>query len=278
VAKKFVVLSVIYENYDIFLRNYDAIIRQNIKSDIIFVIVDNTSSPNQSYVNDLILKDNVIYFYNVSKARYSFKNNSFHHAIALDLGINIIINRKINPETLIILDPDYFIFGTNWVHSFHNIMKRKRILFLGSPWGMKWANKYKNFPCVQCLLVDGNLISNLPSFTPVDTSKYYIMLFWRIVYSNRYLSYFVSKLLNHVFDTGSLIYNRYQNTPNVIFREISYDDLIKKNFYSNFSEFEVIMSMIKNLSNQIEIFEFDVIKCVHFRSFGNLNSNNEKSI
>lgn len=268
----------IYENYDIFICNYDAIIRQNKVSDITFVVIDNTSLPNQNFVEEFKLKDNFIYYHNTNQPKYSIKKNSFHHAIALDLGIDIILSRKINPYSLLVLDPDYFIFGQNWVPAFCNIMKNENILFLGSPWGNKWVNKYKNFPCVQCLLIDGKLLSNLPSFSPLDTNKYSIMLFWRIVYSNRYLSYFVNIFFDHVFDTGSLIYKRFHNTRSKVFNEISFGELIKGSFYSNYSEFNNIISRVKNLSSKVEIFEFDEFKCLHFRSFGNINSINEKSI
>lgn len=256
--------------------NYDAIIRQNNDSDITFVIIDNTFLPNQSFLSELNHKDNIIYHHNLIKPRYSIKYNSFHHAIALDLGIKIIIDRKIYPNSLLILDPDFFIFGKNWVNAFCDFINNGNIYFLGSPWGNKWINKYKNFPCVQCLLINGKLINNLPSFAPIDTGKDLIMLFWRLVYSNIYLSYFIGKLFDHIPDTGSLIYNKFRDSSNVIFNETSFNDLKKSNFFSNYAEFTFIISMVKKLSDQIEIFEFDMFKCLHFRSFGNKNSKNEK--
>jgi len=272
---KVIILSVIFENYDVFRKNYECIIRQNTNSEITFLIVDNTLDPDKSFIDEFSLKNNIIYQHNIITPEYAIKTNSFHHAIALDQGIKLIIDRAISSNLLVILDPDYFIFGLNWISSMNDFMKREGISFFGSPWANKWVNKYKNFPCVQCMLIDIKLLNDLPSFAPLDTKKLLNFMFWRVVYLNRYISHFVNKFFNHVFDTGSLIYYKFRNNPSSIFREINFNDLTKKKFFTDHSDFNLILLMIKKSSTQVEIFEFEKFTGVHFRSFGNIKTDYE---
>ena len=98
---------------------------------------------------------------------------------------------------------------------------------MGSPWGVKWRNRYKNFPCIQFSIYDDIVFKNIQTFAPCN----YIGLkgkiefnFNRIIY-NKYCYNIFFKFLNHVIDTGSSIFYNFKKYKTYLFEEIMFDKM-----------------------------------------------------
>lgn len=274
--KRIIILSVIYNNYSYFKENYISIIEQNPISELRFIVVDNSEIVDESQAKDLINNPIIDYLHNTVKPKFNLKKNSFHHAIGLDSGLKYIKKLGINYDLLVVLDPDYFIFGQDWISVILNVMENNKFLIGGSPWGLRWKNKYKNFPCVQCIFISPLLVSRMPSFAPLNPKANIVINIWEYIYKNRYVAFFVSKLVNNVFDTGSLVYSKFQKEKYFLFEEISSKELESLGFYKNKLQANILNHINCNL-NSIEVFQFYGLISVHFRSFGNSNINvNEK--
>jgi len=267
--KKYIVLTVIYEDYTSFIHNYESIVYQNKDIELRFVVVDNSKYPNSVYVNKLKDKYNIHYLRNNSVPKLKLKKNSFHHSIGLDLGISFIQKSYDEIHSLIVIDPDYFVFGNNWISCLTDFMFENNYLFAGSPWAKRWTHKYKNFPCVQCMIINGDLIRQLPSFAPINAKNYLLYHFWNFIYSNRYIQYISKFFIDHVFDTGSQIFYKYNTNSSFVFKEIALSELYQSDFFRNYSNCEYILSAIENIPEQLEIFRFNQFFTVHFRTFGN---------
>lgn len=274
--KYHIILTVVFENHHIFYENYNAIISQNSNAKFKFIVIDNSSKPDTFYVDFFLKNSNIEYINSVSFPISKLKSNSFHHAFALDYGVRVIQKKFKKIESLIVIDPDYFVFGNDWISILSEYVTKNDYYFIGSPWASKWTHKYKNFPCVQCMIIRGDLISKLPSFTPINYNNKPLYYFWKIVYSNRYLQFLSKFLVNHVFDTGSQIYNKYQKKLNITFKELTFSELLQTEFFSKFKKYEFILDKIIQIPNEVELFKYKDIFTVHFRTFGNsiLKNNN----
>jgi hypothetical protein len=264
-----IILSVIFNNYEVYLNNYECILEQNKNEDIIFMVVDNSSLIIKESVHYLKSLNNVVYIKNDVLPSYTFKRNSFHHAIALDVGINFIKLNKFTHKKLIVMDPDYFVFGNEWISFLSKKMDDNHLCFLGSPWGLAWGRKYKNFPCVQFMMLGVHKINNFPTFAPVDVSNSTKFLIWRILYANRYVSHFVTKFLDHVVDTGSEIYYSYYGAKIFLFKETTRMRYETGVFMKIKAVSEWVYHHAELNKDCIELFDFEGGFTMHFRSFGN---------
>jgi hypothetical protein len=267
--KYIVVLTVIYEDYTVFFHNYESIVSQNKEIELRFVVVDNSKYPNSLYVDKLRDKKNIHYLRNHIVPKLKLKSNSFHHSLGLDLGISFIQKSYQEVHSMIVIDPDYFVFGDNWISCLTNFMFENNYMIAGSPWAKRWTHKYKNFPCVQCMIIVGDLIPKLPSFAPINSKNYLLYHFWNLVYSNRYIQYLSKFFVNHVFDTGSQIFYNYRNKHNFVFTEITLSELYQSDFFLNYSNFKFILNAIEDVPGHLEVFRFNHFFTVHFRTFGN---------
>ena len=265
-------LSVIYNNYEILNKNLKLVNSLNNNIDITFYIIDNSDEKNKSKIHE---NEKINYYTNEKYPKNNFKKNSFHHAYALDYGLKKLIESKNQYDFLIVSDPDYFLLGKNWIYNLCNFMNNESINIMGSPWGVKWRNKYKNFPCIQFSIYDDNTFRNIQTFAPCN----YIGLkgkiefnFNRIIYNKYCYNIFFKFFLNHVIDTGSSIFYNFKKYKTYLFEEIIFD---KMNIESQNTIKEINLNHKKYSLNTAEVFKFFNINSIHFRYFGNLTLNNE---
>jgi hypothetical protein len=264
-----ILMSVIYNNYDVFRYNLYCVFSQNNHDDFIILIIDNSDNLCTAFVEFIENKKNIIYIRNDRKPNFNFKKGSFHHAIALDLGIKYIKENITIYSALIVMDPDYFIFGENWVNVLCARMINSEVSFIGSPWASRWKNKYKNFPCVQFMIINEKLVDQLPTFSPIDDENIIIFNFWRVIYSSDILSHYIAKIMDHVYDTGSVIFQKFKLSRFILFNEIFSSDLFNSDFEIFKNKFKPIYNAIIKYNILLELYEFDSLKMVHFRSYGN---------
>ena len=74
---------------------------------------------------------------------------SFHHALGLSRGVDAASARY-----LLILDPDFFLLGQDAVSTLLARMKDDKLVALGVPWTPDLHYKWRNAPCMHCLLID----------------------------------------------------------------------------------------------------------------------------
>jgi hypothetical protein len=264
------VLSVIFENHDVFKYNYHCIKTQNRSADITFVIVDNSEAVDHNFISQFENDPSVHYLRNGSKPSYQIKRNSFHHALGLDCGIKYALENNLYFEKIIVIDPDYFLIGDDWLFRFSKSMDASASDFLGSPWGARWRNKYRNFPCVQFMMIDRKVLKTLPTFAPIDSNKKLRFFLWRVAYSNRYLAHLLGKLFDHSVDTGSVIFERFKSSRALVMRELGAGAIEGRKIRDVTRSFEQLRVNLRLASGSVEIFELEATIGLHFRSFGNL--------
>jgi hypothetical protein len=267
--KKIVFISVIFDSYLLFEENFDLINHQNRDCENIFIVVDNSKNVNLDLVQNLKSKPNVHYIKNQTQVNNVYAKSSFHHASGLDLGLCYLKqNFSFKIDALIILDPDYFVFGSNWITNFLEDMKSNNLFFLGSPYGQRWKLKYKNFPCLQFVMIKNELINHLPSFMPVDVGNRF-HLFIHNLKQYKYLGILSNIVLKHSRDTGSLLYLKFKNYSNKIFSEIQYFELCESGLVSVLSSKKCIYEEVLMHNKKVEFFKHLDVYAVHIRGVGN---------
>lgn len=76
-------------------------------------------------------------------------SGSYHHGTALNLAL-----AGIETRFALFLDPDFYIVRPEWLREIVSHMKENNLAFFGAPWHPRWIQKYRYFPCVQCMFVD----------------------------------------------------------------------------------------------------------------------------
>jgi hypothetical protein len=76
-------------------------------------------------------------------------SGSYHHGTALNLSLP-----KIETRFALFLDPDFYIVRPEWMREVIQHMTENGLAFFGAPWHPRWIQKYRYFPCVQCMFVD----------------------------------------------------------------------------------------------------------------------------
>lgn len=78
---------------------------------------------------------------------------SYHHGS----GMNATL-RHVRTRFALFLDPDFFVVRPGWVGDLLAHAERERLAVIGVPWHPRWPYKYRGFPCVHCMLVDGEQV------------------------------------------------------------------------------------------------------------------------
>ena len=74
---------------------------------------------------------------------------SLHHALGLSRAVDAVTSRY-----LLILDPDFLLFGSDAVGALLDKMRREHLAALGVPWTPELHYKWRGAPCLHCLLLD----------------------------------------------------------------------------------------------------------------------------
>ena len=78
------------------------------------------------------------------------KPGSYHHGLGLNQAIRLVETRF-----ALVLDPDFYIVRLGWVTDVLRHMQENGLAFLGAPYHPRWRGKWRYFPCVPCLFIDG---------------------------------------------------------------------------------------------------------------------------
>lgn len=84
-----------------------------------------------------------------SRSDFSQFVNSYLHAASM----NDLV-RRVRTRFMLILDNDFFIVRPHWIREVLAHMERKNLQFFGAPFHPRRFDKYRYFPCQQCLFVD----------------------------------------------------------------------------------------------------------------------------
>ncbi len=79
--------------------------------------------------------------------------SGYHHGS----GMNETL-RHVRTRFALFLDPDFFVVRPGWVGTLLEHAERSRLAVIGVPWHPRWPYKYRYFPCVHCMLVDGEQV------------------------------------------------------------------------------------------------------------------------
>lgn len=79
------------------------------------------------------------------------QSQSMHHALGLSCGLSVVSSRY-----LLILDPDFFLFAHDALDSLLALMKKRKLAAFGAPWTPELHYKWRDAPCMHCLLLDLN--------------------------------------------------------------------------------------------------------------------------
>jgi hypothetical protein len=264
------ILSVIYNNHNLFELNFDLISSLNKDLNIRFFIIDNSNYTVDNFKESIFCNSNVVYYKNDFNPKIEFKMNSYHHAYALDFGINLIKNESKNFDYFLVIDPDLYIFGDNYLTEYMTRMSKMDIQIFGIPWALKWKNKYKNFPCVHFMLLKIDLISDLPSFEPISKNRFLMFNLIKYLQKNKYLNHLSSFVFDHVPDTGSELFLFLKNKKTVVFKETEYKKLkefARKNLFD--IKYPKLISLLFDNNTTVEVFSYENTIAAHLRCHGN---------
>ena len=83
----------------------------------------------------------------------AWARGSYHHAAGLNLLMPYITTRFV-----LFLDVDFFLVLANWTTLIISHMRKKNLAIFGAPYHPRDHRKYRYFPCVYCLFLDGSQI------------------------------------------------------------------------------------------------------------------------
>lgn len=141
---------------------------------------------------------------------------SYHHAAGINLLLPFISTRY-----ALIMDIDFFLVGARWEKAILSHMQEKDIAFFGAPYHPRHRRKYRYFPSVHCIFIDGGQItlSNLDFSPDVE-----IVSPGRVRQIFRELSKKILKkryLIRATKDTGFRIYERFHNNSAIHFEYVT---------------------------------------------------------
>lgn len=110
-----------------------------------WIIVENTPADSKDKVCD----DGFIVLEGIPQTFAGPASGSYHHGTALNRTLS-----KIKTRFALFLDPDFYIVRPGWMDEVIQHMLEKNLSFFGAPWHPRWIQKYRYFPCVQCMFVD----------------------------------------------------------------------------------------------------------------------------
>lgn len=85
---------------------------------------------------------------------------SYHHGAALNALYQHAVQSNAS-ETLLVLDPDFFIIYPNWLAELPHWMAKTRTAILGTPWHPAHAGKWRHFPNAHCVFLQQALLGTL---------------------------------------------------------------------------------------------------------------------
>lgn len=69
---------------------------------------------------------------------------------------------RVTTRYMLILDPDFYIVASDWLHDVIDYMQAHQLALLGAPWHPRHIRKYRYFPAVHCTFVDRQAFQQRP--------------------------------------------------------------------------------------------------------------------
>ena len=147
---------------------------------------------------------------------------SQHHALALNSLLAHIETRY-----LLVLDPDFYLLGFDWIDEILSHMRNSSLSFFGTPWHPRYSANYRYFPAVHCFFVDTHKIP----IASLDFRPYLDRLKTQPARKTILDALpFLFKRKRISWDTGTRIFERYHNHEKTLYEcttPVFRDDRIK---------------------------------------------------
>jgi hypothetical protein len=141
------VITVNYCRSGILNQNLLLTSKLNKKCTFEWIVTENT--PLDEQVLEPTLSEGFRVIQGVDKPSQYYAPASYHHGLGLNKALEFVRTRY-----LLVLDPDFFITRKEALYEMIMYMKERNISLLGVPWHPRNSSKYRDFPCLHCLMID----------------------------------------------------------------------------------------------------------------------------
>jgi hypothetical protein len=226
------IISCSYGHSEILNHNIQLMRRKNQYCQFKWVVAECTPAQDQGLYPPLSKEFDLIQ--GQDKPTQYYAPSSYQHALSLNKALQYVETRY-----LLVLDPDFFVLRKESLSEMIGYMKSKHIHLLGVPWHPRHYIKYKDFPCLHCLMIDTAHIDKasidfqpiyengqLTEFAklPIYMNKPWMLSIVRhLGFVDRVLSFLRIDLLSYSkrltigrsMDTGARLYMQYFQDDNV---------------------------------------------------------------